>query len=546
MSLADWLSRADSLLFVALALAAVGGVHVWLRRRSAGLGLPLGVRFLLLVLVCGGVFVAERAGNRQRADLQAMVQGFAPTYAQELERLGHWQLSDAPQPDDPLLLSLIEAEKRWLAVNRSVADIYTLRRHSDGQLFFLVDSETDYDDDGDFADEREARTVPGEIYEDNSGKMRETFAGQPAFDPVPYTDRWGTWVSAYQPIRDPHGGVEAILGVDYPAEKWVGAIANARRTCLLVAFFLAGVLLAATTLVIAGQGDLAQLRQLERQLRAAKDSAEAANRAKSEFLANMSHEIRTPMTAILGFSEALLTDEAQRPEEDRLALETILRNGQHLLAIINDILDLSKIEAGKMHFERVPCSPAQIAEEVVSLMRVRAEAKEIGLSLTYASQIPATIDSDPLRIRQILINLIGNAIKFTDRGAVRVELALAADSAGQPRLAVRVIDTGVGIAPEQLERLFESFVQADTSTTRRFGGTGLGLVISRRMARLLGGDIQATSEVGMGSCFELWLPVENATPAAARDQLPRTVLPSPERSATAPGKLAGGAPSAVA
>jgi CheY-like chemotaxis protein len=253
----------------------------------------------------------------------------------------------------------------------------------------------------------------------------------------------------------------------------------------------------------------------------------------------MSHEIRTPMTAILGFSETLLTDDIERSADDRFALETILRNGQHLLTIINDILDLSKIEAGKMQIEQIACSPAQIAEEVVSLMRVRAEVKGLALSLTYSSRIPAQIDSDPLRIRQILTNLVGNAIKFTEQGHVRLELAIVGGPAGAPRIAFRVIDTGIGISPDQLERLFVAFEQAESSMSRRFGGSGLGLAISRRMARMLGGDINVTSDLGHGSCFELWLPVENLQKLALRDHTPRGTLDPAEPSPVAAGSLAG-------
>jgi CheY-like chemotaxis protein len=172
-------------------------------------------------------------------------------------------------------------------------------------------------------------------------------------------------------------------------------------------------------------------------------------------------------------------------------------------------------------------------------MRVRADAKRLGLSLTYSSRIPASIHSDPLRIRQSLTNLVGNAIKFTERGQVQLELAIVAGPAGAPRIAFRVVDTGIGISPEQLERLFVSFEQADSSMSRRFGGSGLGLTISRRMARMLGGDISVTSEQGHGSCFELWLPVENLQMLALRDHSPRGMLDTVEPTPVATGSLTG-------
>ncbi len=249
---------------------------------------------------------------------------------------------------------------------------------------------------------------------------------------------------------------------------------------------------------------LAQSRLLElanATIREAKEAAESASVAKSRFLANMSHEIRTPLTAILGFAENLL-DPGASERERRDAVGTILRNGEHLLEILNDILDLSKIEAGKLAIEQIVVSPARLAADVVAIMSVRAEAKGVSLTIGYATAIPETIVTDPTRLRQILINLIGNAIKFTERGGVDLQIAFD-QSQGEPKLRFDVIDTGMGMTADQLARLFEAFSQADASTARRFGGTGLGLAISRRLARFLGGEVTVVSNVGRGSTFSL-------------------------------------------
>ncbi len=233
--------------------------------------------------------------------------------------------------------------------------------------------------------------------------------------------------------------------------------------------------------------------------------AEEANRTKSEFLANMSHEIRTPMTAILGFTEVLQDYAAGENTSPELvkAVETIQRNGEHLLQIINDILDLSKIEAGKLRVERIPCHPGQIAAEVVSLMQVRADAKNLDLKLEYEGVIPETILTDPTRLRQILLNLVGNAVKFTESGKVRLRLRLHNEPEQNPALQFDVIDTGIGLTAEQAAQLFQPFMQADSSTTRRFGGSGLGLTISKRLAEMLGGTITVESSLGHGSTFQL-------------------------------------------
>jgi signal transduction histidine kinase len=220
--------------------------------------------------------------------------------------------------------------------------------------------------------------------------------------------------------------------------------------------------------------------------------AERAVHAKSEFLANMSHEIRTPMTAILGYAD-ILAESVEQPEQCE-SVEIIKRNGDHLLKIINDILDLSKIEAGKLTIDQVSCSPMALFSDVVSLMQVRAKAKGLPLQLEYQGLMPQTIRSDPVRLRQILINLVGNAIKFTETGSVRLLVSLLDQDTATPRLRCDVLDTGIGMDPQQCRDLFQPFHQVDSSHSRNYGGTGLGLVISKRLAEMLGGDITVTSQ----------------------------------------------------
>jgi signal transduction histidine kinase/ActR/RegA family two-component response regulator len=235
----------------------------------------------------------------------------------------------------------------------------------------------------------------------------------------------------------------------------------------------------------------------------ARRSALDATRLKSEFLTNMSHEIRTPMTAILGFAEEVELGLEKSPASARMraALATIQRNGLHLLALINGILDLSKIEAGKFEIARERCAPVGIVGEVATLLGTQASEKGLVLESVAVGPIPETIESDRTRLRQILINLVGNAVKFTERGSVRIEVGLARDT-----LEISVIDTGCGIDPSQIPRLFESFTQVQGSVTREHSGTGLGLALSRKLARLLGGEIDVESEPGRGSRFRLRVP----------------------------------------
>ena len=243
-----------------------------------------------------------------------------------------------------------------------------------------------------------------------------------------------------------------------------------------------------------------------RELTVARDRAEKAGRAKAEFLANMSHELRTPLTAIIGASELLLLGYANKPEKLQQYLQMQRDAGQGLLTLINDILDFSKIEAGQLDVEFAPLSLRQIADGCIEMLAEQASGKGIRLVAEVAPGLPTRILGDETRFRQVILNLLSNAVKFTSSGAVVLRIEAASDAPGTT-LEVRVVDSGIGIAPEHIAPLFDRFTQADSSTTRRFGGTGLGLAISKRLVELMGGQIGVESRIGVGSTFWFRLPL---------------------------------------
>ena len=495
--------RLDSVLFVASALATVAASR-WIIRRRHKTNRHHPLTFLLMAGIVGtGIWWAETSDRGEREQIRRLVSGLAPTLAHELSALGHASITLDTPADDPGYLALIERQKAWLRLNPQVADIYTYRRLPDGRIVFIVDSETDYNRDGAYSAENEKRTPIGYDYKTADEKTARALAGEPVFDTEIVSDEWGVFISYDQPMYDSSGRVEAVLGIDFPAEEWVRSILLERAQPLLTSFVLLLVVVGSSTLVALMRAEIEERKKIESILRDARIEADRANRSKSEFLAAMSHEIRTPMNSLIGFSN-LLMDTPLNPEQHDYVL-TLRSSANNLLALLNDILDLSKIEAGRTQIEHIPFRVGDTISAVTSLFAAPAAEKHLVLTVDDDND-DLKLVGDPHRLRQILTNLLSNAVKFTETGSLAVRVRWQPTGGNNGVLRCDVTDTGIGIPADRIPWLFKKFSQADASTMRRYGGSGLGLALSRELAQLMGGTLSVKSELHRGTVFTLQLP----------------------------------------
>jgi signal transduction histidine kinase/CheY-like chemotaxis protein len=444
------------------------------------------VILLIVLAVLGSLYINNTwtTSLNEKSD-QAMKNAIAMATSLNGETLK--KLNATPQDEGTIAYESIKRRlMNAVSIYEKAHFVYIYTQKED-KIYFMADSEPTESDD---------YSPPGQEYTEASVEYKKAFEDGTPLITKPVTDRWGTWVSILVPMKDHETGkVIAVFGMDYPAESFFDEAKYNTLEAGVIVFFALLVLIAFYIVV----NKNTQLKNSEEELIKAKEQAESATKFKSEFLANMSHEIRTPMNAIIGFSRLVKKTDMTPKQLDYV--NKIESSANSLLGVINDILDFSKIEAGKLELEAVEFRLDEVISSIIDVISVKAAEKNIEVLNNITNEVPRNLLGDPLRLGQVLINIVNNAVKFTEEGHILIKAELIEKNAARCRIKFSVNDSGIGMTEEQMKKLFVAFSQADSSVTRKFGGTGLGLTISKRIVEMMNGEIFVESQLGVGSTF---------------------------------------------
>jgi signal transduction histidine kinase/CheY-like chemotaxis protein len=488
---------------------------------------------LVLLLSMGAELVRSHITQQAWVD-QAMrnsLRRAAAACAQTVDPAVHVTLKDPSQEGSPAYNEAclkLEKAKKAEEDPDYFAFVYTCILR-DGKVYFILDPTAAGDSDGDGVDDKSH--LMQEYPEASQELIRTLQTGKPSIMAEPQKDRWGTFLSAYAPVNDAGERTVAAVGVDMKLSQYEG---NLRAITMSSLVSGAGAFVLSLLAGIAVWAYEKRHRKTILALLKTTAIAQAADRAKSRFLATMSHEIRTPMNGVMGMTELMRLTPLTDVQRDYL--DTIQVSGENLLMIIDDILDFSRMETGSVDLESAPVGVEEMLKEVGRQIQPQAAEKSLELQINMEAGTSARVVTDAARLRQVLMNLAGNAIKFTTHGRVRLQASPDSLTDGRPGVRFSVTDTGIGIKPEPLKRLFKPFSQADSSTTREYGGTGLGLVICERLCRAMGGEIHVESRAGHGSTFWFTVPAEIVSEETTTDSSPgkREGEPAGETPAEAP------------